>query len=251
MRRVLSIEKACLLTLGLFAVLWAVPVGAEHPLTQSLRMDIRVQQRLLENDIGALERHQKQMAEVMARAERLSADLLRAEDQGESLDSLRLRNEDLRQVEAELMMHLMEAQRLRSSLLDSRVRITEMEAEVRRLEGEVGPSRDPLTGTWRVVIEPGGQDGVLYLSLNGTLVEGTYRLSGGWTGSMRGTLVAGKVRLERVDAQVGFSAIFYGRVRTDIDPPRLEGRWEATQLATGLPSGGTWIAEKETESELR
>jgi hypothetical protein len=59
--------------------------------------------------------------------------------------------------------------------------------------------------------------------------------------------VSRKVRLERIDSQIGFAAIFYGRLVRGGNDARLEGTWEATQLASGLPSAGTWVADKVSE----
>lgn len=146
------------------------------------------------------------------------------------------------------MMHLTETQRLRRRILDMRTEREHVEAEVRRLEARVGVDEDPLTGTWTLVLEPGGLEGFMTLELDGTLVQGSYSLSGGWTGSLRGTLVARKVRLERIDSQLGFAAILYAGLATHGDRARLEGRWEATQLASGLPSSGTWLAVRVDES---
>jgi hypothetical protein len=220
----------------------APSVHAGNPVTQTLRQELRVQQKLLEADLEALRRHQGKLEEACARVQRLSADLIRAETQGETLESLRLRDEDIRLVESELDMHILESHRLRSSLLATRALINELEIEIARLEASLGLLSDPLTGLWEVILEPGGQEGVMYLILDGTLVQGTYQLAGNWSGSLRGTLVAGGLRLERIDSQTGFNSIFYGRLYPNQDPPRIEGRWEATQLATGMPSSGTWVA---------
>ena len=94
-----------------------------------------------------------------------------------------------------------------------------------------------------LIVQP-GLSGTAYLVHQGTLISGTYELSGGWTGSLRGTVVANKVRLERIDSQLGFAAIFYGEVNLGADPDVIQGRWEATQLATGLPSAGGWRASR-------
>ena len=123
-----------------------------------------------------------------------------------------------------------------------------MATEVERLSVEVGEAEAPLTGTWRLVVEP-GQDGTAYFQQQGTLVTGTYALTGGFTGSFRGTLVAGKVRLERIDSQIGFAAIFYGRLVGQGRNLRLQGNWEATQLASGLASAGNWTGTKVRENE--
>jgi hypothetical protein len=112
-----------------------------------------------------------------------------------------------------------------------------------RLASAFGEAEAPLTGTWALAVDP-GQEGTMFLQQQGTLVTGTYALSGGFSGSFRGTLVAGKVRLERIDSQIGFAAIFYGRLVGQGRNLRLQGNWEATQLATGLPSTGNWTARR-------
>ncbi len=220
---------------------------AAHPLALLLREELKIKGELLQEELSQLERHDSQVQEAWVRVERLSADLLRAQNQDESLESLRLRDQDLRLVEAELQMHLEHSQRLRHSIMSTRAEIDKIAAEVLRLEDQLGRDKDPLTGTWRIVSEPGGQEGYLYLELNGTLVSGTYTLSGGWSGSLRGTLVARKIRLERIDSQIGFAAKLFGRLKTRGTTPRIEGTWDSTQLAVGLPTTGTWFAEKVEE----
>jgi hypothetical protein len=133
-------------------------------------------------------------------------------------------------------------------MIENRTMIASIELEVRRLVAEVGGPDAPLTGAWRFAVEP-GQEGVAYLQQQGTLVTGTYTLSGGFTGSFRGTFVAGKVRLERIDSQYGFAAIFYGRLVGRGRNARLQGNWEATQLSSGLPSMGTWTATRILDEE--
>ncbi len=218
-------------------------------LSQNLRQQMRIQQEVLRNDLLDLQDERARMQEAWVRVERGIADMVAAQEQGESLDSLKLRDEDLRVAEAELMMQLVAVQRLRRKLLEGQSLISVTENEIRRLEREVGPGVDPLSGTWRVVMEPGGHEGLMFLQLNGTLIQGTYRLSGDWSGSLRGSLVSDKVRLERVDSQLGFVATLYGNLVGSGDSARLEGSWEATQLAVGMPSGGSWLAERVDETE--
>ena len=143
---------------------------------------------------------------------------------------------------------LSRSQQLRRSLLENRTMLAAIEIEMQRLTAVVGSAEAPLNGTWRLVMEP-GQDGFAYLQQQGTLVSGTYAISGGFTGSFRGTFVAGKVRLERIDSQIGFAAIFYGRLVGRGDNLRLQGTWEATQLASGLPSHGNWTARRVSEDQ--
>ena len=226
----------------------AVPSAhAALPLAQALSEEARVEQKVLADALGELQQSEEQLQGAWVRVDRQTSDLLRAQEQGESLDSLRLREADLRAAEAELMMHIRHSQHLRRELIASRLRIDELMAEVERLESTVGSSEDPISGPWRLVVEPGGQEGYMSLSLDGTLVQGTYQLEGGWTGSLRGTLVAGKLRLERIDSQIGFASVFYARLTGEGEDARLEGTWDATQLATGMPSSGSWLAERVRE----
>ena len=171
---------------------------------------------------------------------------MQAQREGETVDSLRLRDEELRQVEMQLLAGVSRAQELRRAMLENRTMLAAISTEVQRLAADVGAADAPLTGTWRMVVEP-GQEGMAFLQQQGTLVSGTYALSGDFSGSFRGTLVAGKVRLERIDSQIGFAAIFYGRLIGRGRNARIQGNWEATQLASGLPSAGTWTATRVQE----
>ncbi len=164
------------------------------------------------------------------------------------MESLRLRDDDLRKAETELLAAMFEAQQARSAIVENRTMIASIELEVRALAAEIGGPDAPLTGAWHFVVEP-GQEGTAYILQQGTLVTGTYSLSGGFSGSFRGTFVAGKVRLERIDSQYGFAAIYYGRLVGRGRNSRLQGNWEATQLTSGLPSMGNWTATRIVEEE--
>jgi len=97
-----------------------------------------------------------------------------------------------------------------------------------------------------VAVEPGALRGTFDLRLDGSVVTGVYQLSGGWRGSLRGTLIDGTVRLERIDSQQGFNAVYSGRLVTRGNEKRLEGTWDATNLAAGMPASGTWVGRRET-----
>jgi len=235
------------LLLTAVVVALALPVSADQPVTRSLREQLRIHATVLDSDLAAYQAERQKLEAAYLRMQEQVGILLQAQVQGEGVDSLRLRDEELRQAESELMARVAAAQRLRQSILTSRALIDATETEIARLEQDYGTVADPLTGTWRIVVEPGGLEGRVVLELDGTLVQGTYQLAGDWTGSMRGTYVSRKVRLERIDSQIGFAAIFYGRLVRGGSDARLEGTWEATQLASGLPSAGTWVADKISE----
>ncbi len=224
------------------------PALAGGQVAESLREQAKVRESLLARQLQDLGDMREKLREIWTRLEQQTGGMLRAQQGGESVESLRLRDTNLRKAETELLAALFEAQQKRSSMIENRTMIASIELEVRRLVAEVGGPDAPLTGAWRFAVEP-GQEGVAYLQQQGTLVTGTYTLSGGFTGSFRGTFVAGKVRLERIDSQYGFAAIFYGRLVGRGRNARLQGNWEATQLSSGLPSMGTWTATRILDEE--
>jgi len=230
--------------LGLFVAIW--PVAAVGQVAEGLREQVRVREGVLADQVTGLSDAREELREVWGRYDLQAQNLLRAQAEGESVDSLLLREDELRQVEAELLAALAKNQQQLRSMLENRRLIAALADEIRRLSAEVGAGEAPLTGTWRLMVEP-DQEGTAYLQQMGTLVTGTYALSGGFSGSFRGTLVAGKVRLERIDSQIGFAAIFYGRLIGEGPNARLQGNWEATQLASGLPSAGSWTGRRIVE----
>ena len=226
----------------------ACPALAGAQVADSLRQQAKIRETILIGQVEDLAENREQLREAWARLEQQTGGLLDAQREGETVDSLRLRDEQIREVEADMLAALSKSQQLRRSMLENRTMLAAIDAEVQRLAAAVGEAEEPLNGTWRLVMES-GQDGLVFLQQQGTLVSGTYALSGGFIGSLRGTFVSGKVRLERIDSQIGFAAIFYGRLVGRGQNPTLQGNWEATQLASGLPSRGGWTARKVTEIE--
>lgn len=128
-------------------------------------------------------------------------------------------------------------------------RVTLLRRRVGDLEREAGPKSrhdDPISGDWHVRIDPGAQEGDLHFSLDGTLLGGSYALEGAMTGSVRGTYVGDRIRFDRIDSRLGFSAVFYGRLLSD---GTIAGTWEATDLGGGGATSGTWSAVKRNEGE--
>lgn len=236
--------------MALLLAILAIPVwaGAEQPVAEALRVELKIQKELLAQEVEALRREREAMQQAWARVVRDTVGMIQANNQGESLDGLVLRDEDLRVAEAEVLGRLNAAQMLRKSILSRKAEIEATEREIATLEQTVGPDVDPITGTWRLVYEPGGLEGFAYLRLDGTLVQGTYRLAGDWTGSLRGTYVGRRIQLERIDSQVGFASRMFGRLVRGGMEARIEGTWEASELASGQPSSGSWVADRVREA---
>lgn len=228
----------------------ALPLGAQPADTVLLdvfRTQLELEKRLLSAELSQLERGQEQLRLACDRMLRLADDLLRAQRDGEDAATLSSRSADLRRAEAEVAALVSGAQQLRTTVVARRAVIEQLAAEVKRLEEALQSTGDDLTGRWQVAIEPGGLRGTFDLRLFGTLVSGVYELSGGWKGSLRGTLVGNVVRLERIDSQLGFVAVYTGRLEVRGGERRIEGTWQATNLAAGLPSAGTWLAQREAK----
>jgi len=230
----------------LIALAASLPVDAQ--VADNLREQAKIRETVLAGQVRGMVEIREELRELWTRLEQQSGGLLQAQREGETVDSLRLRDEDLRKIEAQMGAALSRSQQLRRSMLENREMLAAIGVEIGRLTAEVGAAKAPLNGTWRLVVEP-GHDGLAFLQQQGTLVNGTYALSGGFTGSFRGTFVAGKVRLERIDSQIGFAAIFYGRLVGRGEDLKLQGNWEATQLASGLPSQGSWTASRVSEAQ--
>lgn len=100
----------------------------------------------------------------------------------------------------------------------------------------------PLTGSWEVVLLPHEQRGAFDLMQTGTIATGTYRLEGGWSGSLQGTLVNRKVYLVRIDSKLGRSMEFEGRLAEDGNT--IRGSWLNYELAGQGGGQGQWTATR-------
>jgi hypothetical protein len=239
MRRVTALAAVAFLAGG-----WAAAQGHEGVL-EVFKTQRDIEKRLMAADLATLERVQDQIRGACDRLVRLGDDLLRAQKDGEDLGGFTARSSDLRHAESEVTTLLGAASQLRATIGARRAYLEQVQAEVRRMEEAAQATGDELSGRWLVAIEPGGLTGVFDLRLDGTVVTGVYQISGGWKGSLRGTLVGGDVRLERIDTQQGFVAVYTGQLVARGNEKQLEGTWEATNLAVGMPGSGTWVARRE------
>ncbi|MEW6336199.1 MAG: hypothetical protein AB1625_02245 [Acidobacteriota bacterium] len=223
----------------------AVSAQSRDPLLEVLRMQLEMEQRVLALDLANYTRVQDQLRDAADRMVRLGDDLLRAEEDGEDAGSLAARSSDLRRAESDVAELMAMAQQIRTTIASRRTYTDQVGAEIRRLEEALQTSGDEISGRWQVAVDPGGQRGTFDLKLDGTLVSGSYQLSGGFRGSLRGTFINGTMRVERIDAQLGFVAIFTGRLAWRDGEKRLEGSWESTNLSSGMPASGSWVARRE------
>lgn len=128
-------------------------------------------------------------------------------------------------------------------MLSAMVRQQEaLDQRIAELRANLPYQEAALTGEWEVVWFPSELRGTFYLDQSGTLVTGQYRLGPRRTGSLRGTFVGAKIRLERVDAERGRDAELEGYLSSD--GGRIEGTWQAYEMVQGGLPHGTWVAQR-------
>ena len=216
-------------------------LGADA-VSDAARAELSRERRMLAADtsrLSAISRRLDTALSDLAAAARVAAEAAARADTPDDV----VRREDAVSTAEQEVRFLLERRRLLADrIVDRRRRIQLLEEESQSAAVE-----NVLTGRWSILIQPGDQRGVFRLNLQGTIVSGEYRLEGGFDGSVRGTLINDRLKLERVDSKNGFDAIFYGRLSPDAQ--QIVGTWEATTLGTGQAGSGSWSAARLAQEE--
>lgn len=230
---------------GILLALGAVAVAASlraDAASEAAKSQLARERRLLTADASRLtdiSRRLETALSELAAASRAASD---ASGRGEGPDDAIRKEDALSSIEQEVRTLLDRRRILAERILDRRRTVASLEEE-----SQSRRAGDPVTGRWVVIVDPGEQRGVFRMNLNGTIVSGEYTLEGGHAGSLRGTLVNDRLRLERVDSKLGFAAIFHGRLLREAG--QITGTWEATTFGTGAAGAGRWRASREEERE--
>jgi hypothetical protein len=208
----------------------------------NLLVSLELERRARADDVEALDRASTRASRADASASSARSRLVQLYREGDAdAGAIESAEEAIAEAEARAQAAAERRQVVAARLAERIRRIVALQEEIaKRRSGQRGPV-DPLTGRWGVTINPGPRRGVYRLILDGTLVSGDYTLDGGFRGSLRGTFVQDKVSLQRIDAERGLDATFYGQV--DRGQKRITGTWQGTQIApvTG-PTSGEWVA---------
>jgi hypothetical protein len=228
-----ALALACLLIAGTLAA---------DAASEAARAELARERRLLSADTTRLADITRRLEAALSDLAAASRAVSDAAGRAEGADEVIRREDALSSSEQEVRSLLDRRRLLSERVVDRRRSVSLLEAET-----QVKRSGDLLNGRWSVVVDPGEQKGVFRLTLQGALVSGEYTLEGGSTGSLRGTLISDRVKLERVDSKVGFNAVFYGRLSQD--GREIAGNWVATTFGTGEAGSGRWKAVREEEKE--
>jgi len=224
-----------------------IPVDDPAPLkgpAVAIAAQIDVERGQLLEDLDRFDRLTRRRTGVTNRATDLHRSLDAAVGTGaaapaERVDELLTQLADLEAERAEVVTQEL---RLVETIRDRRQRIALLLEKLESMQGLAPREEGVLSGIWDVVLLPTEQRGVFSLDQSGTLVSGTYRLAGGWTGSLQGTLVNRKVFLVRIDSKLGRVMELEGFLSADED--RVRGTWLNYELAGTEGATGHWSAER-------
>jgi hypothetical protein len=231
-------HAAALFSLSLLLVLpMPRPLGAQEPAApRRVEADLQLERRLLSLDLTGY--GESRAREESARV-RLN-EVMKRLDQALAGDALSLGA-------LESLYDQATAARAAAQTAADRVnrQVERVEERMRRIaflsgEGKSRSARNPITGRWRVSVDPGGRGGTFDLRLSGTVVTGRYGMDGGGEGSLRGTYTQGILKVDRIDARGGFDTSYLGTV--DEAAGQVTGLWQGRELAAGEPAHGGWSA---------
>ena len=218
---------------------WAAESSRAPDAVDAFIAIIDVERTLLDEDMLRHQRLAQQRALTFSRLQELYVALDAAIQRKDSatMETLVFQVEATERERAEQIgFERLVAERIRDRLR----RIVVLEERLEGLDVTVETTVGPLHGRWDVSMLPVSQKGVFDLKQEGTIVSGTYRLEGGWTGSLTGTLVERKVHLVRIDSKLGRSMEFEGFLASDGDT--IRGTWQSYDLSTDMQPSGQWSA---------
>jgi hypothetical protein len=236
--------------LGILIVgLGAVPVfGSEDDAAvEALRSVVEIENVMLDEARSRFESLDRRRADIDGEIELLRETLTEAIGQESEADFRRLTQvvSQLEELESEREA-LLRTQRLVVDRIAQHLQRLELfQVQLDVLEAREDPETGVLTGTWDLVLMPGEQRGTVLLQQTGALVNGTYELQGGWSGSLQGTLVNRKVFLVRIDSKLGKSMELEGFLSGDGNLVR--GSWLNYALEGNAGSTGQWSARRRGE----
>ena len=226
----------------LAALAFTLPAAAQT--VESLLLQVSLESELLVDSLARYLSARDAERDALARLDVLSSQI---DGQIERND---LPIEELRRAERELVeaaeiatARLRQTALARIQVYDQRQRLILLERRLAEAGGGPLVPDSGISGLWQLQMEPGGAFGLMRVQADGTLLSGTYVLSNGEQGSIRGTVIDNEVEIERIDTSQGFVDTLQG----DFDAPRgfLRGRWTGNELApAGRPTTGTWTGRR-------
>ncbi len=136
---------------------------------------------------------------------------------------------------------------LLQSIQEDTNEIAGLQSELDRVKSSLDRSRQVMEGHWNVTLMPAGTRGDFYISQNGTILTGDYRLENGQSGSLQGLFVKDQIVLERIDATFGKMGRLEGAVSKD--RVTVKGTWYSYDLSSGQQVTGPFTLDKVQEDQ--
>jgi hypothetical protein len=220
------------------------PVIAQEAGATALEAVLEIERSMLDEARARYESLSRRRVDLLGEIELLRDALDDAVREQQSPDARRLHQiaEQLERAEADRSEMLLTERLLIDRIAQHLERLELFEQQVASVQADQEQTLGPLSGSWDLVLMPSGQRGSAALQQTGAVVNGTYQLEGGWTGSLQGTLVKRKVFLVRIDSKLGKSMEFEGFLSSD--RKRIRGSWLNYELAGGDGATGQWTAQR-------
>jgi hypothetical protein len=165
---------------------------------------------------------------------------------------------DLRTLEGDLnvaretaMERLRASAEVRTDIYRHLDRLGHLGQEIELIEDHSLVQTGELDGVWEIDASNvfSGNYGLMKLTMSGTIIKGTYRMSTGNQGTLAGSLVGDEIKMTRVDSEYGNDIWINGTF--DRDKGEIGGTWTAKMIGTGRPEYGEWSAVKISPDEAR
>ena len=208
-----------------------------------LQSAFAVEASLLDEEIAAYGRARSREHRAVADLQRLNSELDELiADPNAALASFTRLEEEVGLATEEACARARDSAAARQVMYERMRRLSGIVQEYEATEERRQERSGGIAGVWRVEAQPIDLYGVFELAAEDLLVTGTYRMSNGNQGSMRGTLVGERLELEMIDSNQGAIATVRGVL--DTIKGEIRGRWFAFDLSAGRPASGDWSAYK-------
>lgn len=236
--------RASRLLLYCFVPLLLFPtLAAPAETAASLQSSFSVEAGLLDEEIATYGRARGREKRAVADLQRLNAELDELiEDPNASLSHFTRLEEEVGVAIEEACTRAKQSAAARQRMYDRMRRLSGLVQEYEMTEERRQARSGGIAGTWRIEAQPIDLYGVFELEAENLVVTGTYRMSNGNQGAMRGTLVGDRLELDMIDSRKGAVATVKGVL--DTVKGEIRGKWFAFDLSAGRPSSGDWTANK-------
>jgi len=234
----------------LFACTLAMPVAGQS--REALESSFYLEDSLLEQESERYARSREKDRQAMQRLVELAEQMDQAlVDENVPVSELRTLEGDLNVARETAMERLRASSELRTNIYRNLDRLDHLGHEIEKLKDRSLIQLDRVDGVWEIEAHTSfaGAFGLMKLSMSGTTIQGTYRLSNGHQGSIRGTLVGDVVTLTRSDSEFGDDMQIEGTF--DSVGGEITGTWKSKVFGAGRPEYGEWEARKISSDEAR